>query len=134
MSNALRETFHKTASMEPSEGLERRILMSIAVEEARRLRRKLFLSYAGLMGSLGVLAYAGVTSGKTFLQSDFWNLLSLLFSDAAAVLGFWQDFLLSLAETFPVISLIILLIPVFMLVLSLHFYASVAGKSRYHFA
>ncbi len=129
----LRQAFHKTASLEPSSGLERRILLAISAEAARQARRRLFLSYAGLIGSLGVFAYAAMTSGVHFVRSDFWHLLSLLFSDLGAVLGFWQDFLLSLAETFPVVPLIILLVPVFTLLLSLSAYTRV-HRERYNFA
>jgi len=77
------------------------------------LKRRLFLFSAGLIGAiiLFIPALKGVISGLT--QSGFIQYFSLLFSDAEIVLAYWQNYALSLLETLPVMSLILLLATVF---------------------
>ena len=80
-----------------------KIMLRIGIEQkAISIKRKvvifsvmLAVSFAGLIPAVKV-AYSGFTT------SGFTQLFSLIFSDTAAVMGFWQNFALSLLETLPI--------------------------------
>ncbi len=112
------QIFKNISELEPSIVLEKAVLSRISLERNRSLRRKLILSYAGVFGSLIALVAAGLTFGQNILHSDFWNMVSLSFSDMSVVLQNWQEFLFSLLETFPTAGTIMILVPVFTLLLS----------------
>jgi len=97
-------------------------MQKIGFQRAKTLKRKLVFSYLGLAGSSLAIFGAILGFGGSILQSEFWNLSTLLFSDLMVVAGNWQDFMYSLLETFPVINAIIILIPVFTLFLSFNAY------------
>ncbi|PIP26617.1 MAG: hypothetical protein CO140_03985 [Candidatus Moranbacteria bacterium CG_4_9_14_3_um_filter_40_7] len=129
MNQKLSQIFKNIAEIEPTAGLEVLIAQKIGFQKERALKRKLIFSYAGLAGS-GLAAFGAVFSfGGTILQSEFWNLATLLFSDWLVVMGNWQDFLYSLLETFPVVSAIAILIPIFTLFLSLNAYLNNRGSN-----
>lgn len=67
----------------------------------------------GLAVSFGALAYALFVFGRAFLQSDFWNLAKLAYSDTGIVARNAGEFSLSLLETLPVIEISLILTPVF---------------------
>jgi ABC-type phosphate/phosphonate transport system permease subunit len=77
------------------------------------LKRRLVLLAAGLIGAiiLFIPALRAVISG--FAESGFAQYFSLLFSDAEIVLAYWQNYALSLLETLPVMSVILLLATIF---------------------
>lgn len=130
-SDKLQGIFKKIEDSNPPEGLEALILKKIELEKEKQVRRKLFLSYFGLAGSLAAIMYAIVVFGSELLKSEFWSMVSLIFSDAFIVAGNWQGYTYSLLETFPVMHLIAILIPVFGLLWFFGFYLSLKNKSRY---
>ena len=67
-----------------------------------------FVAGAGLL-------VAGAFFIKEIMVSDFWSIFSLSFTDAGTLLAYWQEFALSLLETFPAESFAYLLAPVFVL-------------------
>lgn len=113
MNAKIGQIFKQLDSPQPSEGLAFLIEQRIIQEQRKSFKRKLLVSYAGLTVSAAAGLYALVALGIDFLRSEFWSLLSLLFSDALVVLGNWKSFLFSLGENFPVADAIILLIPLF---------------------
>jgi O-antigen ligase len=121
----INQIFKSIGQLEPSESLERTILAQIETKKRLSLRQKLVLTYAGLIGSAMALIYALAVFGQTILQSDFWNLLTLLFSDAGIVLSNGNDFLFSLLENFPGLSLAAILIPIFLLMLFMSSYSKI---------
>jgi hypothetical protein len=50
----------------------------------------------------------GRTEGQAIISSDVGQLLSLLFSDFGTVIGFWREYLMSLAGALPIISIAIM--------------------------
>lgn len=54
-----------------------------------------------------------------FSQSGFLQFISLLFSDAKVVATYWQDFLMSLAESLPVFATVGILGSVFLFLFSM---------------
>ena len=115
----IQEVFQDIEGYEPSEMLRSKILLSIEQERATRLSRRRLFSVAGLMISAVVFVGSVVVYGGALLQSDFWMLGSLLFSDLRIIVASFQDFSLSLLETLPVVPLFVILAP-----LSLFFWST----------
>ncbi len=97
-------------------------MQKIGFHRAKALKRKLIFSYLGLAGSSLAIFGAIFGFGGALIEAEFWKLSTLLFSDLAIVAGNLPDFMYSLLETFPVISAIAILTPVFMLFLSFNAY------------
>jgi hypothetical protein len=128
--NALHAIFKKISDIEPSVGLEKRILRKIALQNRLALRRKLAFIYAGFMASSGAFAWAVFTLGRAVLQSDFWTLAKLIFSDTGLVFQNWVDFIYSLLETLPVLTIAIILLPIFTLFISINSYLNLNNKNN----
>ena len=122
MTQKLHQIFKNIDQIEPPFALKKAILRKIELERKRKAERKLFLANSGLVVSLGVFLGMISSYGQSFVQSDFWQFIKLLFSDARIVSGNWKEFAFSLVETFPLISVIFILIPFFVLLLSLDSY------------
>jgi len=105
--------------MEPREGLFEEIMGCIRREEffyAKCRMAAFFLLFAvSAVAFLPVLRIAAAEAA----ESGFFEFMSLMFSDSGAVLALWQNFLLALAESLPVVSLAALLIVTLVLFQSL---------------
>jgi len=132
MESSINKLFKNLKDAEPRDLLSKRILSAVARERRARTRQKLMLSYSGMAVSLVALAYAIPVFGNTLVKSDFWSVVSLAYSDAGILWGHWNSFLYSLLETFPVIDVIALLIPVFTLCLSLAAFAKFINLKYIH--
>lgn len=130
MSKKLSQIFKEIGGVEPGEGLKVLILKRIELEKDRKMKRKLFLSYAGFLSSVFGTSYALLVFGRSFLQSEFWSMVSLVFSDLLVVVGNWKTFAYSLLETFPVMNMIAILIPLLALFMSVNFYLSSRSRTR----
>lgn len=128
MKQTLHQAFQCIKEQNPPLYLESVILQKIELEKNKQMKRKLILSYAGFIFSLSALLYIGIYSGSSFLKSDFWNLLSLFFSDVTVVGQHWKDFIFSLLENFPFMHAIAILIPIFTLLMSLNLVMSMKNK------
>lgn len=107
----IQEVFQDMEGCEPSEMLRSKILLSIEQERVTRLSQRRLFSVVGLMISAIVFVGSVVAYGEALLQSDFWMLGSLLFSDLTIIVASFQDFSLSLLETLPVVPLFVILVP-----------------------
>jgi hypothetical protein len=105
----------KKIARAPRPGLEKRILLALREQERRLFERKARLALVGVWVSGLALTGAGAWAGTALLQSEFWSLLSLAFSDWNVVGSSLQDFFYSLLETLPVLPVVVLLIPFFVL-------------------
>ncbi len=122
--NTLNTIFkHIAPSVLPAPGLAERILAAIASELDRRVRRERRAAYAGMALSAAVASAAGAGYGGELAQSDFWSIVSLAFSDASALAGYWDSFLYSLIETFPAAAVAAFVLPVFVFLISLGMYS-----------
>ncbi|MDZ4385572.1 MAG: hypothetical protein U0944_04110, partial [Candidatus Moranbacteria bacterium] len=117
--------------IEPTQGLESRIFQAVAMEEYRAVRRKLLVSRLGLGVSMAVFLAAVSVFGNAILQSEFWNLVSLVFSDMWVVAQNWNEFAYSLMETFPTVSVAAILAPVMILLFSFSVYLEANHKHKY---
>ena len=93
MTQNIHNLFKNLKDHSPSIELKARILHSINTQEKKSIRVKIMLTYAGFASSLALLLYAVFSFGQAFLQSEFWSLLSLSFSDAGTVMKYGGDFL-----------------------------------------
>ena len=73
-----------------------------------------FISFIGLIPVLKLLL-------NDFTQSGFSEYLSLAFSNSESIIIYWKDFLLLLAESLPVISIISSLTLIFIFFLSIKY-------------
>ena len=100
--------------IEPPAGLLGKVMDGIA--EERRLipiKQRIFILSLGLAGAI-VCFFPAFKMLKTgFSESGFWQFFSLIFSDAGVVLANWQNYVSSLLETLPVMSLILFLAVIF---------------------
>lgn len=125
----LKSFFQDMEVVTPKEGLEKEIFQAVLAVRDRRLKQRLQVASLGIAFSLGTLLYAGFALGKTLLESDFWSIVALIFSDVTVAAQYWNDFLFSLLETFPTLSVVAVLLPVFIFLLFLDMYAGVQRKN-----
>lgn len=131
--NTLHTIFKNISEIEPSVGLEKRIIKRIALQNKLALRRKLAFIHAGFVASTIAFIWAIFTFGKAFLQSAFWTLAKLIFSDTGLVLKNWVDFAYSLLETLPIFGIVLILLPVFALFMLAGAYFKTVNNNHYKF-
>lgn len=107
--------------MDPPAGLADFVFARIEKEKIKRAKRQLVFSYFGLGGSFALATFVVAVFGQAFWQSEFWTMLSLIFSDISIVAGNLDTYALSLLETFPATHMAIFLIPIFMMLFSAGF-------------
>lgn len=106
----LKQIFTNIQPFEPPVGLFERIMRRI--DEERRLitvKRRVFLFSAGLFVTIVALVPAARMAWNGLTESGFLKFLSLIFSDAEIIAGYWQNFVMSLLETLPVMGLVLFL-------------------------
>lgn len=133
MDQKLSPIFKNIAEIEPSSGLETAIFRRIAAEKDNVLKRKLLISRLGLGASAAIFLAAIFTFGREILHSEFASVLSLFFSDMHVVIQNWYDFGLSLMETFPTVTVGIILLPLFTLFLSLGAYLDLNNNNQHKY-
>lgn len=129
--NKLHILFQKIDSPDLPSDLERKILRRIETIEASRLRRTLFITRIGRIVSLIAIVSAGSVFAQTIIASDFWQLVSLLFSDAGIVAQYWSAFLLSLLETLPAFQISLILMPILSFLLFQFWSQSIESIPKY---
>jgi hypothetical protein len=133
MKNTLTQLFKNIAELEPPIKLVGFIFSQIEKEKIKKAKRQLIFSYLGLFSSGALAIFALTIFGQAFWQSEFWTMLSLIFSDIAIVAKNWDTFLMSLLETFPVVHAAILLVPVFLVLVSANCYFANRANCKYKF-
>jgi hypothetical protein len=122
MTQNLRKIFKKLKNTEPSAELETKIFKAIALEKSQKVVRKLMYARAGLAVSFGALFGTFFVFGKSFLESDFLNLVKLVFSDTGIIAQNMGEFSFSLLETLPAVEIFVMLVPVLVLMAMLSWY------------
>lgn len=131
MNQNLHQIFKSMTEIEPAEEMASRIFARVSAEEDRVISRKLMISRLGLGASAVIFLVAAFSFGQIIIQSEFWNIMSLAFSDMQAVAQNWQDYAYSLLETFPTVSVIAILAPVMTLLFSFSMYLETNNKHKY---
>lgn len=132
MSEKISRLFKKMKEIEPAAGLEGAILARIEAGKNFKIKRKRIISVFGLALSGVASVYAGLTFGNEILQSEFWKLMSLAFSDLGVISTNWENYVYSLLETFPAIYAAIIIAPVFALLLSISSYLNNHNHNRHY--
>lgn len=132
MNSRLEKIFKNTSDLEPSAGLKGFILVKIEAIGARQAQRKLAFSYTGIAVSIFAVFYSVAVFGEGVIKSEFFSLVSLVFSDLGIVLANWKDFSYSLLETFPVIYAAVIIAPIFTLLLSFNAYLNNHNPNRHY--
>ena len=122
MTQNIQKIFQSLKNIEPSQGLEGKILKAISIKKSLEIRKKMMFVRAGLAVSFGALAYTLFVFGKAFLESDFWNLAKLAFSDSGVIASHVGDYSVSLLETLPVVEIFAMLLPAFAVMIMLSYY------------
>lgn len=97
----------KTSAPIPDPGLSARIIARVQTVAARRTRIRSWTWRTLTIGSVVALVPAVMQLGSQFSQSGFYQYASLLFSDGGSMLGALKDFGYVIAESLPVMSLIL---------------------------
>ncbi|MFA5368981.1 MAG: hypothetical protein WC303_03240 [Candidatus Paceibacterota bacterium] len=96
--------------IEPPAGLFIKVLNRIEAEERiMLLKRRIFIFSCAGFGSLIGLIFSFNFVRKAMVNSGFGDFFSLIFSDSMIVLNYWQNFFLTLLESFPIIEAIFFL-------------------------
>lgn len=92
----------------PNSALQGRILAAVTAAEQEQILVYRRVSLAGITLSVGALLLGGFQYGTTLFESDFWTLMTLLFSDIDVIMYSLGDFGYSLLENLPLMPLLIL--------------------------
>lgn len=99
-----------------------KVMASIKTERRRlALCRRFALASITCMAALLALYPVWNAFRAQFLSSGFSQFLSLLIWDTRSVLDNWQDYLLSLLESFPIVNAAVLLAVIWAFLVSLKF-------------
>lgn len=90
--------------IQPSGDLYEKIVSDIHAKRIRLAKMKcVFFTASSFVFLMAVvLSFNYVLQG--FTSTGFWNYFSLMFSDVGTVFVYWKEYLLSLVESFPVVS------------------------------
>ena len=129
MEEELIKIFHK-AKYEGNSNLAENTWHAIVKCNTRAIRFKLWsFSFIGIISLAGILP-AWKALSNDLAQSGFYEYLSLAFSRDGLILSYWKEITFSIAESMPLMSLIMLLLLIFVLFFSLKYTARQIIKSQ----
>ena len=105
--------------LKPPTKLRKAILLSIRRVEQRQARIYFATAASTLLGSVIGFIFSLQYLLAAFYASEFYSYATLFFSDPDVVSRLWQDVAISLAESLPVLSIIVCLIAVGILLASM---------------
>ena len=106
---------------EPNIELKDKIWRSLVLRNRRTTYLKMgFFSFFGIGSLLGLIPILKMLLSD-FTQSGFYEYLSLAFSNGGLFSSYWKEFVYSLIESLPTMSIIFSLVLLFIFFLSLHF-------------
>ena len=120
MEQKLQRVFRQ-ARYEDRENITQNIWQVIVAHEKRTARKKLIFTYTVDLLSLSLLVPVLKILINDLSKSGFYEYLSLTFSNGGIISSYWKEFMFSLAESLPIISIILTLTLVFIFCLSLRY-------------
>lgn len=122
MEKELIKVFQK-ARYEEKPDLAQNVWHSLVIRNKHITRLKLWaFSFVGLTSLVGLIPAWRILSSD-LAQSGFYEYLSLIFSSGNSFFSYWKEFLFSVAESLPTMSIILSLSLIFTLFLSLRYIA-----------
>ena len=103
------------------EGLYRAVISRVSAEQSHSAKKRFAIAFASLVASAGAAVAAVLVLATSLTQSGFWKFVSLAFSDGSSVMTYWQQFGMSLLESFSMPEMVVSLVFVFAVLLSLRF-------------
>lgn len=120
MEEIIRKAF-QSAKYETNDKLAESIWRKISFYNKRIFYFKIAsFSFISLVSLIGLVPMFKILIND-FAQSGFYEYLSLTFSNGGLFSSYWKEFMFSLLESLPTISIVLLLIPVFIFFLSLRY-------------
>jgi hypothetical protein len=120
----------KNATYQPSPELAFSVLQTITKQEKRATQARLwFLSSLLFVSAVGLIPAFEMLLNN-LAQSGFSEYFSLIFSDGGSMLTYWKELSFSLAESLPVMSIILTLSTLFVCFLSLRYLIKQIGKNN----
>ncbi len=108
------------STVEPSENLKVSIIKEIKKREIIRAVYKIAFSSAVSLTSVSVAIIFVVNVVKDFYQSGLYEYISLMFSDGTSLISYWQTYLISVAESLPIIQITVVLASILSFIWSLN--------------
>jgi len=134
MEKDFNDKMNSITEIEPPKGLKQAVLQRLEKEKMKKLARELLYFRVGFVFFAVFSVVAGAVFGKEVLSSEFFSIASLAFSDMRIVAAMWQDYMLLLLETLPIVSITAILLPVFICMLLLQQYGKLQqGNKIYSF-
>ena len=91
--------------IEPSENLRNSIINKIKIEETKNVAYRIAFSFAVSLTSISIGVISIINIIKDAYQSGLSEYLSLLFSDSALIVSYWQTYSMSVVESLPIIQI-----------------------------
>jgi hypothetical protein len=111
-------TLFKQAIYYPENRLSDDIFLSISNQEAKSRRVKLWIYSSAIVLSLAGLIPVIIDLLSQFANSGFYEYLSLALLSSGSISSYWKEFILSLADSLPVMSLTLSFLLLFILFIS----------------
>jgi hypothetical protein len=108
------------STIEPSQTLKCSIINKIKIEESKRTIYKMVFSSVVSLASVSTAVIFVINIIKDASQSGLSEYLSLMFSDGASIISFWQTYVMSIMESLPIIPITIVVASIWIFVWSLN--------------
>ena len=115
MPQSYERLFQNLEQLDPPPQLLGAIILRAKSEQIRAARVWLTLWVVVALSAFTALIPAFQYTAKEFYQSGFYQYLLLIFSDSGLVMTYWKEFVMTLAESLPLLGVAIFLF--FMLIL-----------------
>ena len=120
MEKELTKAFHK-AKYEEKSDLALNIWHNIVIQNKHITRLKLWaFSLVGFASLAGLIPAWKLLSGD-LVKSGLYEYFSLIFSNGGSIISYWKELMLSIAESLPIMSIVISLSLIFIFFLSIKF-------------
>ncbi len=104
-----RNLFNALGDKAPNVHLQVSIMKQVKQEENRKIKNRFVFSVTLALASLGGIIESVLHLIQSSNQSGFFQYVSLIFSDSSVFFSYWKEFGLSLVESLPLVSTILLL-------------------------
>ena len=93
--------------IEPSGNLKISIMEKIRKEEIKKATYEVVLSSAASLVSISAAIFFVISIVRDAYQSGLSEYLSLIFSDGASLISYWQSYIMSIIESLPILQITI---------------------------